>query len=100
MNLPCRYGVCDSCCQTQLKHFLKSLKMIQNCFKLICRSSSTEFFNRDGLMPLYFNVEVPEPFARGKIPQVSMTVSRTWKLRFTSNSISRSGTGLMPGMML
>ena len=68
--------------------------MTQNCFKLICRSSSTEIFNRDGLLPLYFNIEIPEPFARETIPQASIIVSWTWKLQFTSNSISRSRTGL------
>ena len=62
--------------------------MTQNCFKLICRSSATEIFNRDGLLPLYFSIELPEPFAREEIPQASIIVSRTWKLRFTSNSIS------------
>ena len=44
----------------------KTVKMTQNCFKLICRSSSIEIFNRDGLLPLYFNIELPEPFAWGK----------------------------------
>ena len=32
-----------------------------------------------------------------KIPKASIYVSRTGKLRFTSNSISRSGTGLGAG---
>ena len=66
--------------------------MTQNCSKLICRSSSTEIFNRDRLLTLYFNIEFPEPFAREEIPQASIIVSRTWKLTFTS--ISRSSTGL------
>ena len=65
------------------KTVCKKVKMTQNCYKLICRSSSTEIFNRDGLLPLYFNIELPELFAREKIPQASIIVSRTWKLRFT-----------------
>ena len=89
ISLPCRYGVCASFCPTQLqktpKQFVKKkVKMTQNCFKLICRSSSTELLNRDGLPLLYFSTELPEPFAWGKIPHPSIIVSRTCKLRFTS----------------
>ena len=51
-----------------------------NYFKLICRSSSTEIFNRDGLLPLYFNSELPELFTLEKIPQASIIVNQTWKI--------------------
>ena len=98
INLPCRYGVCEklpsNSASKGTKTVCKKVKMTQNCFKLICRSSSTEMFNKVGLLLLYFSIELPEPFARDKMPQASIIVSRTWKLRFTSNSIFRSGTGL------
>ena len=61
---------------------------------MISLSNWTEITDRDGPLLLYFNRELPEPFSREKIPHASIIVSQTWKLRFTSNSISRSGTGL------
>ena len=69
--------------------------MKQNCLNWFVDQSSTEIFNRDGLLSLYFNIALPESFAPEKIPQAGIIVSRTWKLRFTSNSISRSGTRLV-----
>ena len=74
--------------------FCKSLKMTNNHLRMISLSNWTEITDRDGPLLLYFNRELPEPFSREKIPHASIIVSRTWKLRFTSNSISRSGTGL------
>ena len=53
------------------------VQMTQNCIKLICWSNSTEIFNKDGLLLLYFNIELPAPFAREKMPQASISVSQT-----------------------
>ena len=77
-----------------LKILCKMLKMTNNHLRMISLSNWTEITDRDGPLQLYFNRELPEPFSREKIPQASIVVSRTWKLRFTSNSISRSWTGL------
>ena len=97
INLPCGYGVRDSCCQTQLqnipKQFVKRYKWHRTVLNWFVDQAQQKF-NRDGLLPLYFNIGLPEPFALETIPQVSIIVSRTWKLRFTSNSISGSGTRL------
>ena len=59
------------------------VKMTQNGVKLILWHSE-EISTRDGFVQLYFNSQLPEPFAWEKIPQASITVSRTWKLSFTS----------------
>ena len=67
--------------------------MIQRCLKMIYLSRGTEITNRNGLLLLYLR-KLPELFPRDKIPKASIIVSLTWKLRFTSNSISRSGSGL------
>ena len=43
----------------------------------------------------YISKENSPSRSLGKIPKASIIVSLTWKLRFTSNSISRSGPGLV-----
>ena len=54
--------------------------MTQKYLKLICRSSSIEVFNRDGLLLLYFNIELPEPFAREKRPVLLWAGPGNWGL--------------------
>ena len=62
---------------------------------MIYLSRGTEITNRNRLLLLYFKRKHSEPFPREKIPKASIIVSLIWKMRFTSNSISRSGSGLL-----
>ena len=99
LNLVWCHGLCGGCCQNYLqktpKIDCKVVKMINNHLKMTSLSSWTEMTDKDRLMPLYFNGDLPEPLPREKIPQASIIVSRTWKLRFTSYSISRFGIRLV-----
>ena len=76
------------------KLFLKERKW-QKCLIMICRSSSANIFNREWILPLNDNSELPGKFYWEKIPLASIIVSRTWKLRFTSKRISRYRSGLL-----
>ena len=87
INLVWRHGCCQYYFQKTLKILCKRLKMTNNHLRMISLSNWTEITDRDGPLRLYFNTELPEPFSREKIPQASIILSRTWKLRFTSNSI-------------
>ena len=99
ITLVWRHELCSGCYQYYFQKILKilskTLKMTNNNLWMIVLLSWTEITDRDGLLRLYFNIELPEPFSREKIPQASIIVRWTWKLRFTSNSVSRSGTVLV-----
>ena len=103
INLPCRYGVCDSCCQTQLQNtpiqFIKRYKWHRTVLNWFVGQAQQQFLTEMGYCRYISTLNFPsrslgKKNGSGKIPQASIIVSRTWKLRFTSNSISRSGTGL------
>ena len=73
----------------------KRVKVIQRCLKMIFLSSGIEISNRNGPLLLYFKRKLPQLFSRKKkMLKASIIVSLNWKLRFPSNSISRSGSGL------
>ena len=69
--------------------FYKMVKMTQNCLKKDLVISATEVFNRDGIRLLYFNSELPKPFACRK-----NTKGQYYCEPDLETSISRSGTGL------
>ena len=71
--------------------------IVYQALKSDTKMFKNDLFNRNGLLLLYFKRKLPEPFSREKMPKASIIVSLTWKLRFISNSISRSGSGLESG---
>ena len=72
----------------------KRKTMAKKCLIMICRSSSAKICNREWILPLNDDSELPGKFYREQIPLASIIVSRTWKLKFTSKRISRYGPGL------